>query len=251
MTTALDIITLALKDCGAFSTGQSPNPEDTNDALTTMNMMVNQWARKRWLAWCTQTTGFTSDGRVATPYTVGPGGNYNLSPRPEKIEAAFLRQLTQAAPNQPDFPLEVLQSREDYNNVALKQLQSFPWFCFYDPTLTTAGLYLYPWPQASIYAVYITTKVILPTFGTLTTTFDTGFPPEYQAALHYNLVLRLGLRYPITRDFTMLDQWQTIKGLAREALNVIRGGNTAISRLGMPPGLNRPGIYNIFSDQIR
>lgn len=248
-TTANALLTLVLKDCGAFSSGQTPLAEDMNDALFSLNMMLGQWNHQRWLIYNTVDTSFVSDGRMV-PYTVGPGQNFNVTVRPDRLETGcFLRQVTQPAPNQPDFPLEVLQSREDYNNVALKKLQSFPWFVFYDPAYPTGLLYCYPWPQASIYEVHIMTKTVLAEIRTLATVIS--LPDEYFEAIFYNMIVRLGIRYPITRDPVMLEQWNSIKRLARASLNVLRGGNTAVARLGMPPGLNRPGIYNIFSDQIR
>lgn len=247
--TALDICKLALKDCGAVGVGQDPLAEDTNDAFDTMNMMIAQWNRKRWLVYHTVDVSFVSTG--ANTYTVGPGGNFNVAVRPDKLEAAFLRLLIN--PSSPtgnvDYPMDVLQAREDYNRIPLKLLPSFPVRVFYDPVYPVGVLYPYPVPQASIYEIHLTLKDVLAQFPTLTTTIN--LPNEYYAAIFYNLVVRLGIRYPISRDYTQLQQWQMVVGLAKDALNVLRGANSAIARLIMPPDLVRTGQYNIYSDTTR
>lgn len=248
MTTALDIISLALRDCGALGVGQTALAEDVNDAFTRLNFMIAGWNRKRWLIYHLVDTSFVSDGRT-TPYSVGPGQNFAISVRPERLEAAFLRQISQPVPNQIDYPLEILESYEDYSRVALKQLLSFPNYVFYDTDWPNGKLYPWPFPQASIYEIHILTKAVLAQFATPQATIN--LPPEYFEAIFYNLMVRLGIAYPISRDPTLLDQWETTKGLARASLNTLRGGNLQIARLGMPPGLGRSGVYNIYSDTIR
>jgi hypothetical protein len=44
---------------------------------------------------------------------------------------------------------------------------------------------------------------------------------------------------------------QELNKEASKALKVVRMPNTQVPRLIQPPDLVRPGIYNIFSDQIR
>lgn len=248
--TPLDIIKLALKDCGALGVGQDPQPEDVNDALDTLNLMIAQWNRKRWLVYHLIDVSFVSTG--AATYTVGPGGNFNISVRPDRIESAFVRMLNNAPPNQVDYMLDILQAREDYNRIPLKLLQSFPNRLFYDNAYGTPALGIihpYPVPQASIYELHLSLKDVLVQFPALTTPLN--LPAEYYAAIFYNLVVRLGVRYPISRDQVQVLQWQMVIGLAKDALNVLRGANTQIARLTMPPDLIRSGQYNIYSDTTR
>ncbi|CAB4142332.1 hypothetical protein UFOVP442_9 [uncultured Caudovirales phage] len=89
MTTPLDIIQLSLKDAGVMGLGQTPLNEDLNDAFQRLNWMVSQWARKRWLIWHLVDVAKVSTG--AQSYTVGPGGDFNLANRPDKLHAAYLR----------------------------------------------------------------------------------------------------------------------------------------------------------------
>lgn len=240
-TTALDIITLAFKDAGILGVGQSLLAEDVNDALIRLNMMISQWRVKRWLVWHLVDRSVVSTG--AQSYTVGPGGDINVTVRPDKLESAFFRMLpggngTQAV----DYPLQMLFSYEDYARITLKSLVSFSQCIFYDSGWPLGRIYPWPIPQANLYEVHIILKEVLPEFANLTSTFD--FPPEYLAAIHYNLVIRLRAAYRLPEDPGFDD-------LAKDALQTIRAANAQIPSLVMPDNLVRPSVYNIYSDQTR
>jgi len=236
----LVILTQALKDCGALGVGQTPLAEDINDAFTKLNWMIAQWNRKRFFIYHLVDLAVTSTG--ANIYTIGPGGNIDVAVRPDKLEAAFVRQLVQSQPNQVDYPLRLIQSFEDYSRIALKELKSFPNAVFYDPKYPLGELHAYPVMQAGLYALHVVVKAILPKFTSLYD--EIILPDEYYAALHLNMTVRLGPTYKFPSD-------PTVVALAKDALNVLRGANTAIASLVMPAGLIRPGIYNPYSDQIR
>jgi hypothetical protein len=239
--TPLDIITMALKDVGALGVGQTPLPEDTNDAYRKLQWMLAEWNRKRWLIWHLVDLSVTATG--ATSYSIGPtGSDIVWDPRPDRLESAFLRQLTQSQPNQIDYPLEIIQSYEEYTNIALKSLQSFPSYIFYDSGFPTGTLYPWPVPQASIYAVHVQVKEHLAQFTSLEQ--DINLPAEYLNAIHWNLCVRLFPQYQRQAD-------PLIVSLAKDSLNTLRKANVQIGRLTMPTDLVRPGIYNPYSDQIR
>ena len=239
MTTARDIVTLSLKDAGVLGIGQTPNAEDTNDAFTTLNQMISEWALSRWLIYSLTDTGVVSTG--AQSYTVGPSGSYNLTKRPDSIESAYVRQVNVASPAlQPDYPLEVIRSREDYSAITLKQMGPFPYAVWYNPTTPLGALFPWPVPQATIYEVHILTKEVLARFTSLDTTIT--LPEVYEGALRYNLAARLFASYPVQPRKMVLD-------LAASTLSVIRASTFAPMVLKMPRALKRPAIYNIYSDQ--
>lgn len=240
MPTAQDIITLALKDSGVLGVGQTPLAEDLNDGFTRLNMMLAQWQLKRWLIWHLLDVSVVSTG--ALNYTIGPSGNIAYAPqRPNRLEAAYIRQIVQSQPNQIDYPMVMLESREDYSNIAIKQLGSFPSYCFYDSAFPLGKIYFWPVPEPTIYELHVLVKEILNQFTNLTTVFN--LPLEYQPCIHYNLCRRFRVAYRMPAD-------PEINALAVDALNVIRGANTQIPRLRMPADVTRPGIYNYYSDQI-
>jgi hypothetical protein len=240
MTTPQDIIRTALKKAGILGAGQIALSEDTNDAYSDLQDMLGQWQRKRWLIWhlVTYSTPGVSN---QLSYTAGPAGNFAINPRPDKIESAFFRQVIVSQPNQIDYPLEIITSMEDYNRISLKQLTTFPQYVFYDSAFPT-GL-VYPWPLLiPQYTLFITVKETLSQFTSLSQTIS--LPLEYFAALKFNLAVRLRQAYQLPPDAALI-------ALAKDSLNVIRNANLQIPRLQIPTDLVRPGIYNVFSDQIR
>jgi hypothetical protein len=266
-TTANDICKAALKDSGAYGVGQTPLAEDISDARTRMQWMLQQWERKRWFIYhlvtyeCVAQPDPTGQFRGKQAYTVGPGGDFDTdtrpytdqydnsfggatvtSARPNRIESAFLRQLTQSQPNQIDYPLQQIFSREDYNRIALKGLSSFPGYFFYDSAWDLGLLYPWPIPQPDIYSVHITVREQLPPFMDANTVFE--IPYEYYNAIVLQLAMRLRPKYGI---LTM--QGDTLPAQAKDALNTLRKGNYQIGRLHVPGDLVRPQLYNIFSDR--
>lgn len=237
-----DLIALSLTDAGVLGQGQTASAFDIVNGLTRLNWMISQWRKQRWLVYTLRTDGLVQTG--AQTYTVGPGGDYDMVARPDRLEAAFFRQLIQSQPSQIDYPLEVLQAREDYNMIALKQLTEFPQYVYYDPTWPLGTLYPWPIPQADIYSVFITSKIILDKVTEDNLATPILLPEEYFMAVHLSLaeVLRMAYKLPVDLD---------LKGMAEGARCILRASNTQIPRLQIPAEVVRPGIYNVFSDQIR
>jgi len=240
ISTAGDLIALALKDSGVTGAGQTPLAEDSNDALTRLNMMLSQWNRRRWVIYHLVDSYLPATGALA--YTVGIGGNFNI-PRPAKIASAFMR-MTPGPNGQPssasvDYNLDIIEAREDWNKIQAKGINSFSKYCFYDAAFPLGNLYFWPVPP-NIYELHISTLDQLAQFMALNQQIN--LPPEYYAALFYNLqrVLRMAYRLPPDED---------INGEARATLATIRNANTQIPRLSMPAELRSRGRYNIFSDQ--
>lgn len=237
MTTVAELISLALLDSGVIGQGQTASAEDTNNAFRRLNMMLSQWQRKRWLVYHLIDVSLTSTG--AQSYTIGTGGNFN-TPRPDRLEAAFFRQIAGSGVQQIDYPLDLIQSREDYNNIALKTMGTWPSAIFYDSAYPLGNIYVWPVPAASLYAIHLTLKQPLTQFATLVETIN--LPPEYEAALHYNLCTRLRPAYQLAPD-------PSITALAVDSLNVIRNANTQLATLKMPAAvLGTRRMYNVYSD---
>jgi hypothetical protein len=238
LTTPQDVITFALKAIGVIGVGQTALAEDNSDAFSALNAMLGQWSRRRWLIWHLLDESVPTTGQKT--YTVGPGGDFNV-PRPDRLEAAYFVQLVNSEPNQVSFPLTLLESMEDYAQIALKGLVSWPQAIFYDPAIPLGVVYPIPIPQADNYQLHILIKDTLAAFTSYSQAIN--LPPEYFEALWTNLAIRLCAIYPgaVAGD--------EVKGLAKAALTTIRQENAAVPRLRMPPILVRPPLYNIFSGQ--
>lgn len=225
----LQLITLALKLIGILGVGQTALFEDTNDAFVMLNAMISTWNRKRWLIYALNDFALTADGSLS--YSIGPSGRFNVA-RPDKIEGAYIRRLApQSGPstNTIDYPLMSIDSHEDYINISLKSLQSFPSAIFYDSAYPLGNIYVWPIPDSS-YEIHILVKETLKQFADLTTNIN--LPPEYQEALIWNLAARLRPLYQLPPD-------PTIVAMAKGALSTIRGANAQIPTMSLPAGLSR------------
>lgn len=233
------LITLVLKLVGVVAVGQTPSAEDVNDALTILNQMLALWNGNRWLVYGLEDVAFISTG--AESYTIGIGENFDIG-RPDRLEAAFMRQLQTGGTYAVDYPIAIIPSREDYNRIAVKSLASFGQAVFYDAAYPVGNLYFWPLPQASLYELHVSVKVALQQFSGLTQTI--ALPPLYQEALMWNLAARLKPLYGMAPD-------QTITAMATAALETIRTSNAQIPTLRMPadvPGQGSGvGIFNPYS----
>lgn len=237
MTTALDLITDAMDDAGIIGVGQTPLAEDTNKGLRRLNAMIAQWMRRRWMVYHLQDVVFQATGALS--YSIGSGGDISAT-RPDRIEAAFFRQTVGNVPNQVDYPLWVLDAREEYNRIALKSMPSFPQYLFYDSAFPLGTVFIWPLPS-NLYEVHLSVKSTLQQFAGLTDAFN--LPPEYEECIRLNLAVRLRIAYQLPMD-------QQLTGLAKVALNTIKNTNAQIPSLQMPNDLVGGGSrYNILSDQ--
>jgi hypothetical protein len=236
MTTARDLITLSLKDAGIVGVGQTANAEDINDGLTRMNAMIAQWSRRRWLVYHLVDVVFPATGALS--YSIGVGGDINTN-RPDQIESGFFRQTVGTIPNQVDYPLQILTSRENYNLISLKSLNSFPQYLFYDSGWPLGHVFIWPLPS-NLYEVHLSIKATLQQVGNLTDDID--FPPEYEEALRLNLSVRLRVAYQMPPD-------PGLNALAKVALNTIKNANAQVPTLQLPGRLvGRRLPYNLYSD---
>lgn len=233
MTTAVDLITLALKDIGALGIGQAISAEDTEDALATLNMMLGQWQGERLSVYHLVDTAIPSTGKQT--YTIGTGGDFNIQ-RPVKINAAYAR-LNAGSSTPIDYPVTVIDSREDYSHIALKSLQSFPSWVYYDPAFPLGNLDFYPVPN-NTFELHIVTQEALPQFTAPAQVVN--LPPEYMAAIRYNLGLYLAPSY-------QLDPQRSLVGLAMNSKRVVKRMNWQPQSMTMPRGLGSKQRFNIFS----
>jgi hypothetical protein len=154
-----------------------------------------------------------------------------------------------------DYPLTVLNSREDWNRIAMKNLSSWPGYIFYDPAYTQmtaingvpgitypAGfIYINPVPRAGQFELHILVKDVLATYATPQTVLNT--PPEYEEAFEYNLAIRFAVKYNVPAS-------QEVLALARSANATLRSANTQVPLAQLPSGLAGQGArYSILSDR--
>ena len=236
-TTPQQLINLALKKIGVLAAGQTPLADDITDAFAELNLMLAEWNSQRWMVYHLITQSIASTG--AQSYTIGPGADINVPLRPNNIESAFFRQ-NNITPLSPDYPLQIVAAREDYNRLRLKSLTAFPQYLFYDSDWPVGTLYPWPLMMGGLYTLFISYKDTLASIET--TSGNISLPPQYYAAILYNLAARLRPSYQLPVD-------QTVAAMAAATLNVVRGQNAQIRTLRMPGTLTHGGVYNPYTDQ--
>lgn len=132
-----------------------------------------------------------------------------------------------------DYPLDILDSREDYNLIGLKGLSSFPTALFYDSAYPRGTIYLYPTPPAGQFEIHLSVKGTLPVYASVNDPL--GLPPEYNEALYSNLACRI-------MAWNGGQPTAYMRTLASKSLRVIRGANAQVPRLQMPFGLPTQGM---------
>lgn len=254
--TVSSFLTDCLIDAGVLGIDEAVEQPVLLRALTQLNRLLTEWERQRYLVYRLVDYAKVSTG--AQTYSVGAGGDFNINPRPDRIESAFLRLLNNPQSVQlVDLPLDIIPSREDYNRIVIKNLGvtaagtggTIAWRIFYDPgqgagqnaTWTVGTLYPWPIPQASLYEIHVTFKETLARYSSLQSSMG-NLPPEYQAALNWSLARRLRSTYQMPPD-------PEITSFARSALNQIRLANTAIPTMKMPRAVSgRRRAYDYHSD---
>lgn len=135
--------------------GQSLNAEDINDGFTLLNRMLAQWQKRRWLV--PNLYDVSAIGNGSKSNLIGPGQYYNAA-RPDKIQAAYFKQLNGGGGgNQVSYPLIPIWSYEDYSRIALKDLQSWPQYYFYDAAFPNGNVFIWPVPT-SAYEIHLICK---------------------------------------------------------------------------------------------
>lgn len=241
-----DIIAMAQRACGILGVGQTALPQDLTDAQNFLTLMLMQWRQKRWLVFRldnitvplpsgtqTLTVGTATVPGVSpapAPPQITVDGNY----RPANIQSCYLRQNNGSGPNSYpiDFPMAILESRQQYDQIRLKNLQSWPGAIYYDPGVPYGTIYVWPVPMQELFSLYIAFQQAIDMAGEsgLTIDLDSILPTESQLAIVWNLALQLAVAYKLPPD-------QQLAAAARASLNTLRMTNFALQPLTMPPSL--------------
>lgn len=193
MTTALGIITSAMRKAGVLVKNESPSADEAADGLEMLNDLLASISNDPTVVYARTTENFTLSGGV-TSYTIGPSATFNTT-RPVRIVAAYVRTFNI------DYPLEIV-SDEQYATLTLKTVGNIPQFLNYTNAFPQATINFYPAPAAG-YVLYIVTEKPLSSFVLADTV---SLPPGWRRMLVYNLAIELGPEYgqPVPADVVQI-----------------------------------------------
>jgi hypothetical protein len=130
-----------------------------------------------------------------------------------------------AGPNPVDIPLTIIEAKEDWAGISIKDLKSLPAAVFYDSSFPIGQVTFWPVPIAAHYEMHLVVKASLPVYTTL---FDPlGVPDEYLEAMMWSLCVRLQMAYGLQ---ARPDHVAAMK----QAINVIEMANSQIKVLNLP-----------------
>ena len=186
MTTARSIVTRALRHLGVTAAGEVPTADEAQDALDTLNDMLEGWSNEHLTIVSITTTQFALQaGKLA--YTLGQQAPVDVNMVwPSEIEQAQVRVLDN--PQQLDLPITVINEQE-YAHIRLKTTPStYPQAVWLHTTFPNATANFWPQPT-QINDIILWTRGSVGNFATLDT--DIALPRGYRRAIQYNLELEL------------------------------------------------------------
>lgn len=241
MATVSDLATQTFQRLGVIAATETPASDDAAYALTTLNLLVDQWATERLTVYTvTRSTGTVVASQ--TSYTVGSGGDINIV-RPVFIEKVRFQDTSLSPVN--ELPLVPLTD-DGYANIQLKgQTANYPQLWYYNPTYPLGTLIPWPIPTSSTLQWVIYHAAAVSQFASLLT--SVALPPGYQRFIVTNLALELAPAYKVTDVGLLMQQ-------ARDAKRYVKSVNErlmdlAVDSAALVQGYNRTWRFNILTGQ--
>lgn len=230
--TAGSLIASALRLVGVLAAGEDPAAEDSNDALVTLNDLIDSWSNENLLIPNKVSETFALTANQQT-YTMGSGGDFDTT-RPVSIENALL-QVTNVSPVL-ELPMAIL-NQDQFANISLKTLTSnYPSSIYNDQAYPLNNIKFWPVPESSGYNVVLYSWKPLSQVATLATSFS--LPPGYTRALRFNLAVDLSGEYGKTLP-------DTVTAIAIQAKAAIKRTNVRPYYLRVDSAIQaRPAVWN-------
>ena len=194
-----DLIRATLRLIGAISSSETPNADESSDALEALNLMLGSWGASRFLS--ASTGKITHNCNGSASYTIGVGGDINTT-RPTSIYTAYWSN------GGLDYPLTVLDYA-DYEQIGIKNIGSIPEYIVLKPDNPLSTIYLFPVPANGT----LTIDNVRPATD-LTLADDLPYPPEWIRALKYNLAIEIAPEFGFSASPELV-------ALARESKDIV------------------------------
>ena len=220
-----DLIRATLRLIGAISSSETPNADESSDALEALNLMLGSWGASRFLSASTGKVTKTMTG--ATSYTIGVGGDINTT-RPTSIYNAYWSD------GGIDYTLENMDY-SDYLEIGVKTVGGIPSHIVLNPDNPLSTIYLYPIPSTGT----LTLELIRPETD-LTLADDLPYPPEWIRAMKFNLAVEISPEF----GFTVSPE---LALMAQESKAIVMRSMVTIPVAKFDPLLNVNRGFNIIS----
>jgi hypothetical protein len=186
--TAGDQINRALRLLGILAEGETPSAAMSQDALMSLNQMIDSWNTERLSTFVTQDQVFTwPAGELSR--TLGPTGDF-VGNRPILMDDATYYK----APNGVSYGIKFI-NQQQYDGIAVKNVTStYPQVCWVNMGFPDVTLTVYPKPTQDLEWHMISVQE-LDQPAALDT--ELHFPPGYMRAFAYNLAMEIAPEYGV------------------------------------------------------
>ena len=185
--TAGDHINAVLRLLGILAEGEIPSSQMSNDALATLNQMLDSWSTERLMIYNTQDQVITWN-----PYTyvqtLGPTGSI-IGERPIAIDdASYFRDPSTGI----SYGIKLI-NQQQYDGIAVKTVtSSYPQVMWVNMEYPDIRMVIYPVPT-KVLEFHIISVQPLAQAASLDT--ELAFPPGYLRAFKYNLACEIAPEY--------------------------------------------------------
>lgn len=245
-----DICRSALRRINAVGVGATPTPDDLADAFALLQDLVSSWKTERLIIPYIKRTTWTltsAKGTIGNPYTVGSGGDVDVSLPARVVDLIFKYQDTSVSPTM-EYQLVQLTDNEWRATPQKTLTGTLPARCYYQPTFVAGfgSLYLMPVPsQSNLQGIlYAPATIDRP----VTVNDAVIVPDAYLRFMKTNLAIECA---PVWRAGLPLDQ--ELVRQARESKANVKGANIRPNEMAMDTALGSlgrqiSGGYDINSD---
>jgi hypothetical protein len=207
MTTVADLLKDSLIEVGSITPDESLTANESDHAMRVMNRMIQQWNAEGCMVYTLNRDLFSFIVGQQS-YTLGTGGNFNIS-RPVKIAMASVQDSSLARPV--EIPLNILTD-DEWRGVAVKATPSvFPTQLWIAGNVPLNTLWFWPIPQSATYQLVLYSWGKTADYTAVTDTVT--FPSGYEEAIVTNLAIRLAASYGKPADQGLHLRAQNAKAL--------------------------------------
>jgi hypothetical protein len=236
---AIDIITASLRLVGVTAAGEAPGANEAIDALSVLNMMLDQWSNEKLM--CNQALNVYIDDVIIpgrSSYTVGSAADISTTRPVSKMTNLFVRDKSNAS-NPVDIMIELIPN-DKFQSISQKSTTStYPQWANYNQSYPWGLLRLWPVPTQTL-SIGFSHPIAFPD---MELNSDLVLPPGYDMALRYNLAVELAADYGRPIDQLVFNKAAETKATLKRA-NAEDVLMTADSFL-----LQKGGRYNIYTDR--
>ncbi len=209
MTTAIGLITRAMRLARVTGEGEIVSDTQAADGLSSLNAMLDSWQIKRLFVYQIRSEPFTWTANEQSQ-TVGPTGDF-VTDLPTQVSDNLTFEI-----NSISYVVKQIDV-DAWNNIPNKStISSFPWWIYVEYGATLVTLNAYPIPNANA-TINLTTWKRLQQFTSLTDVMV--LPPGNERAIAYSLAEELSPEYG-------LDVMPRVSRIAKEARDNLRRVNS-------------------------